>query len=330
MGATKIEWTATLGPKGELFPGYTFNPWVGCTKVSDGCAHCYAERDMDKRRGFARWGKGQPRRRTSEGYWDAPYGWEKRAWKAGVRLKVFCASLADVFDQEVDQEWREDLFDLILNTPNLDWLLLTKRPDVAREWMSPDGFGWAEHLPNVWLGVSVEDQATADERIPELNATPAKMRFVSYEPALGPVDFRRWLGEEKTIGSDFRWSVPHIDWVIVGGESGPKARPFRVPWARSTILHCRAASTPVFVKQLGAHIIDRNDAGFDGVDPDNWPEGTETDDWDLDPSRQYQGADARILLRDRKGADPAEWREDLRVREFPGARTASTCIEKPQ
>lgn len=163
-------------------------------------------------------------------------------------------------------------------------------------------------LPNVWLGVSVEDQATADERIPHLLATPAAVRFVSYEPALGPVDFQQWIDRHACVGHSTTGDgenmqtcegcVPRLDWLIVGGESGPGARPCNVAWIRYVVRQCRAAGVPVFVKQLGAR-------------PERFvePSGAPDDGGDMEPLR----------FRDRKGGDPSEWPEDLRVREFPRA-----------
>jgi protein gp37 len=188
--------------------------------------------------------------------------------------------------------------------------ILTKRPERMREWVQAWVSQGGEVLPHVWLGVSVENQETADERIPLLLRTPAAVRFLSVEPLLGPINLR------------LHGLRP--DWIIVGGESGPDARKCRISWVRGVVGQCQKWKVPVFVKQLGTHVIDRNDAGFDGHEPDNWPDGTETDDWDLDPCRQYQGADARILLSDSKGADPAEWPEDLRLQEFPATRLPVT------
>ena len=196
-----IEWTDA-----------TFNPWIGCTKVSAACDHCYAE-TLSKARLGVRWGAGQPRRRTTAENWKQPLRWNRKAEKEGRRMRVFCASLADVFDAEVPDEWRDELFALIAMTPHLDWLLLTKRPKVAHDYITrqtkdnaeavrvmltahyaPKG-KWCEQiawpLPNVWLGATVEYQAMAEARIPRLLATPAAKRFLSMEPLLGPVDLTR-------------------------------------------------------------------------------------------------------------------------------------------
>lgn len=183
-----------------------------------------------------------------------------------------------------------------------------------------DACAWPWPLPNVWLGVSVEDQRRADERIPHLLNVPAAVRFLSCEPLLGPVvlhlerinDLGRWDSTGRPL------PLSRIDWVIVGGESGPGARPFDVAWARSLVHQCREASVPVFVKQMGADVRDRNDAGFEPGDGGWWLDDPGAQVEHLDEG--YQGAPVRVRLRDRKGGDPAEWPEDLRVREFPTAR----------
>jgi len=167
----------------------TFNPWIGCTKVSAGCDNCYAEAQNSFRKwNGGVWGKGTPRKRTKT--WGAPVKWNLEATKLGVRKKVFCASLADVFDNEVDPAWRADLFALIRKTPMLDWLLLTKRPHSIPD-MLPDD--WGDGYPNVWLGTTVESQQYADIRIPALMKVPAVVHFLSCEPLLGPLNLRKWL-----------------------------------------------------------------------------------------------------------------------------------------
>lgn len=169
-------------------------------------------------------------------------------------------------------------------------------------------------LPNVWLGVSVEDQASADARIPEMLATPSRVRFVSYEPAIGPVQFRF---PSRVQQQGLPWPACAVpDWLIVGGESGPGARPCDVAWIRSAVEQCRAAGVPLFCKQMGARIFDVN-TRLSGDEPSDWPEATEVVHGE--GSMGYQGAPVKILLRDRKGGDPSEWPADLRVREFPEA-----------
>ncbi|MGP9819242.1 phage Gp37/Gp68 family protein [Salinarimonas sp. NSM] len=183
-----IEWTA-----------HTFNPWIGCAHVGPGCDHCYAEALMDKRHGRAQWGgpgKGVGTRvRTAPSTWRQPHVWNRKAAAAGRRERVFCASLADVFDNAVPDEWRADLAALILATPSLDWLLLTKRIGNARgmlRTMFPAG------VPaNVWLGATVVNQAEADRDVPKLLRTKDRLSisvaFLSCEPLLGPIDLARWL-----------------------------------------------------------------------------------------------------------------------------------------
>ncbi len=221
---SKIEWT-----------DHTFNPWVGCQKVSPGCDHCYAE-GWAKRSGMVQWGPHAERRRTSEALWRKPLKWAKGARGTGKRPKVFCASLADVWDNQAPAEWRRDLFNLIYATPELDWLLLTKRPENIAK-MLPGAIGEVElwPWPNVWLGTTAEDQAHYDRRWLKLNDIPAKVRFISYEPALGPM----------IPTSAF---VP--DWIICGGESGTKARHMDPAWARSLHKHCVANGIAFFMKQM--------------------------------------------------------------------------------
>jgi len=222
---TSIEWT-----------DYTFNPWWGCTAVSPGCAHCYAEtwarRGVGIAGGPVSWGKGEVRRRTSKKYWREPIDWDARAGRQGVRLKVFCASMADVFDAEVDSSWRADLWDLVCRCRNLDWQILTKRPDNIMGMLPPD---WGEGWPHVWLGTSVEDQIRADQRIPVLTDIPATLRFLSVEPLLGPVTL------------DLRG----VSWVICGGESGQSARSLDPAWAIAVRDQCVANKVPFFFKQWG-------------------------------------------------------------------------------
>lgn len=296
QGMSAIEWT-----------DYTFNCWEGCTKVSPGCLHCYAETRNARFGGGAapNWGKGKPRRRTSEANWKLPLKWNRTAtsftactvcdWRGDshtarlstrdilhcpgcetrgslrpARPRVFCASLADWLDDEVPIEWLVDLLALIAATPDLDWQLLSKRPgnwesrieaamndphqvsaksdSLLRQWT------YENVAPaNVWVGTSVEDQTRADERIPQLLAIPARVRFLSCEPLLGPLDLKlrhgyfRYIDDRQTrciVGQD-------IHWVIAGGESGPGARAMHPDWARSLRDQCQAADVPFFFKQWG-------------------------------------------------------------------------------
>lgn len=182
---SKIEWT-----------DHTFNPWIGCTKVSAACDHCYAE-TWDTRFNGERWGPHAARTRTSAANWRKPLAWDKQAAAERVRRRVFCASLADVFDnhKSIDPEWRADLWELIQETQNLDWLLLTKRPQNVKRFLPDewDGGEWGGPWPNVWLGTTVENQEEADRRISHLLSVPAVVHFVSCEPLLGSVDLTRWL-----------------------------------------------------------------------------------------------------------------------------------------
>lgn len=220
---SKIEWTT-----------HTFNPWVGCQKVSPGCDNCYAE-GWAKRSGLVEWGPHGERRRTSDANWRKPLQWAKAARLDAARYigptprpRVFCASLADVFDNKVQTKWRSDLFDLIATTPELDWLLLTKRPEnVAR--MFPTG-----EWKNIWLGVTAEDQHHFDRRYPLIREARTAVRFVSYEPALGPISLL--------------WGKP--DWLICGGESGHGARMMDPAWARTVRDQCAASGIAFFMKQM--------------------------------------------------------------------------------
>ena len=277
---TKIEWC-----------DHTFNPWTGCMKVSPGCDHCYAE-GWSKRAGakVGKWGAGAPRVRTSVSNWRKPLQWNSEpfyacsscGWRGGLRevastggdiaaalcptcaepvnttrQRVFCASLADVFDNEVPQEWRNDLWALIEATPHLDWLLLTKRIGNVGN-MLPVPFGFDRLYPNVWLGATVVNQEEADRDIPKLLATPARVRFLSMEPLLGMTVITRYLLDNRwrADGSvTTRGIVPgtRLDWVIAGGESGPGARPSHPDWYRSLRDQCAAAGVPFLFKQWGEY-----------------------------------------------------------------------------
>lgn len=250
MAKTSIEWTR--GPNGEQ--GFSFNPWTGCTKVGPGCNNCYAE-GWAKRSGIVQWGPGAERRRTSEANWKQPLRWNAEAERLGVRYRVFCASLADVFDKEVPAEWRADLFDLIAKTQNLDWLLVTKRiGNVGR--MIPDS--WSVMMPpNLWLGITVVNQVEADRDIPKLLQLKAAVRFLSMEPLLGPVDLRQAHITKVRLPA---WPNPtRVDWIIVGGESGPKARPMHPKWVRDIRDQCEAAGVPFLFKQWGEWLPGENE-----------------------------------------------------------------------
>lgn len=265
-----IEWT-----------DHTFNPWIGCTKVSEGCKNCYAENQMDHRWNKVQWGPGKPRVRTAPANWLKPLTWDRKALASGVRPRVFCASLADWLDPEVPIEWLADLLALIQATPHLDWLLLTKRPELWRRRMAHvfgveicenpgaepgrlqlawDWFHGKDAPANIWLGCTVENQK-ATARIPHLLSIPAKVHFLSCEPMCGPVDlaFVPWPeGYELPDGdlSDgfeplYQGGGFGVDWVICGGESGPDARPMHPDWARGLRDQCEASGLPFHFKQWG-------------------------------------------------------------------------------
>lgn len=226
---SKIEWT-----------DHTFNPWMGCTKVSPACDGCYAEAMMDHRYGKVQWGPHGERVRTAPSNWKQPIKWNKDAAAAGTRPRVFCASLADVFDNQVPPEWRFDLFTLIRATPNLIWLLLTKRPqNIIKMSEAAAGLPW-----NAAIGSSVEDQIRFDLNVPALrrakNLVSPAFVFLSCEPLLGPLS----------------GDLSDIDWVIAGGETDQgkhKARPSNPDWIRSLRDQCEAASIAFHFKQWGEY-----------------------------------------------------------------------------
>jgi protein gp37 len=260
--ATKIEWC-----------DHTHNHWTGCTKVSDGCAGCYAE-GWAKRSGVVRWGPGEPRRLTTDANRRKPLIWnaqhDRFFAEHGRRQRVFCSSLADVFDNEVDPAWRADLFQLIERTPQLDWLLLTKRVGNAARMITEARGGVLDVLTNVWLGATVVNQAEADRDVPKLLTTPAAVRFLSIEPMLGPIDVS-WIFADSRVhccpACGFRtndtWEThcPNdgqglgqdigVDWVIAGGESGPHARPAHPQWFRDLRDQCAKVCAPFLFKQWG-------------------------------------------------------------------------------
>jgi protein gp37 len=295
MKNTKIEWA-----------DHTFNPWIGCTKISPACDNCYAAVSTPARTKGIQWGAGQPRVRTSPENWKQPLQWNKQAgilqhaWEHGIALhggnealclangflkpqrpRVFCASLADVFDNAIDPAWRADLFSLIEKTPHLDWLLLTKRIGNANTMIAAalhvthHGANDGNIPHNVWLGATICNQEEADRDIQKLLKTPAVKRFLSIEPLLGSVDITPFVGgraiecrcgfrrdevglmgalqkNEKCIHCFKKTTtLPTVDWVIVGGESGHNARPMHPDWVRSLHDQCKAASVPFFFKQWG-------------------------------------------------------------------------------
>ena len=258
---SKIEWC-----------DHTFNPWIGCTKVSPACDNCYAE-GWDKRfTGGTRWGANKPRTRTSAENWKLPLRWNREAEKNGTRPRIFCASLADVFDNEVPEQWRDDLFNLIRITPHLDWLLLTKRIGNAEKMINEARSKTLQvmcceiPIPNLWLGATICNQEEADRDIPKLLRTSAVKRFISIEPMLGAIDLSsvKHTASYGYFGDCLQWyHKPYdfddkeyhgVDWVIVGGETGKNARPMHPNWVRSLRDQCKEAGVPFFFKQWGEWI----------------------------------------------------------------------------
>lgn len=236
MGAnTNIQWA-----------NFSFNPVIGCTRVSPACDRCYAAAWAKIYEPNVKWGEPGQKvayRLTAPANWRMPHRWNKLAAKTALldvpRPRVFCASLSDVFDNGWDPQWRKDLWDLIDATPYLDWLLLTKRPQNIHEMLPADwgDKGW----DNVWLGTTVENQTEAERRIPHLLSVPAHVHFLSCEPLLGPLKLTPWL-----YGSP---QHPGIDWIIIGGESGPGFRMMDMNWVADLRVQCRDAKVPVFFKQ---------------------------------------------------------------------------------
>jgi protein gp37 len=322
---------------------HTLNPIIGCEEISPGCAHCYAKVSTPARvrraKGTETWGPSGTRSETKD--WEAAARkWHMAAVGASRRRRVFCASLSDVLEDR--PEWvpvRVRLVRLIAATPWLDWLLLTKRPenavrlvrDACREtngWTNtrisiiggvfartpcvcgahgPESTGaWAS---NIWIGTTVEDQVRADERIPRLLEVPAAVRFLSVEPQLAPISFEgprlEWLAPFRDTDAMLR-RTPRVDWIIQGGESGPKARPFDVAWARALRDTCAQAGTAYFLKQLGSHVL-WNGCAAPG---EAWPAGTRTRDNAILTEGRSGGW--RVLLGDRlHGARESEWPDDL-------------------
>jgi protein gp37 len=242
----------------------TFNPWVGCTKVSPACDHCYAE-GWAKRSGMVEWGNA-PRRRTKT--WNNPLKWQREAdafeAEHGRRRRVFCASLADVFDNQVPREWRVDLWNLIRQCGRLDWLLLTKRPQNIRKMLPPD---WGDGWPHVWLGTTIENRQAGERGTWHLASVPAAVRFWSCEPLLEDLGdlVRLCLFDTAADGR------PAVHWVIVGGESGPKARPMHPDWPRAIRDQCEAAGVPFLFKQWGGRTPKAGGNTLDGSQHHQWP-----------------------------------------------------------
>lgn len=224
----------------------TFNPWVGCTKVSPGCDHCYAE-GWAKRSGRDVWGSGKARQHTAAGYWREPLKWNAEAESTGTRPRVF-PSLCDPFDAEAPQEWRQEFWEIIDRTPYIDWLLLSKRPNNMPK-MLPHLWSM-EPAKNVWLGTSVESQAQ-DWRIDKLLEVRATVRFLSLEPLIGPLDIRPYLPVNTQGRYGRLYPKDAVHWVITGGESGPGRRPMELSWAESLQRQCQDAGVAFWFKQIG-------------------------------------------------------------------------------
>lgn len=375
MNRTAIEWTdfsanplKFRAPDGRVV-------WA-CEKLSPGCANCYAkglaDRYTDRRAGD--WNAGVMKTLTP--FLDEKELRRMLTYKPAAGKRCFVGDMTDIFGSWVPDDLLDRLFAVFALRGSVTWQLLTKRAERMREYVAapsrsrlivnhaiqiaadvdsrPEGGllqtafeleelitrGMHWPLPNVWLGVSCEDQQRSDERIPQLLQTPAAVRFISAEPLLGTIDLLRVQWPQKHRVDVLRggtWElrsgfVPKgqldfinhsdmqtIDWVIAGGENGPRG--CNVAWIRSLVLQCRAAGVAAFVKQLGSRVIDRNDAGFSGEDTDSWPDFIDNQDrieHDLDGTRDgYQGAPVRIHLVNRKGNDMHEWPRDLRVRQFP-------------
>lgn len=358
MSATKISWADVV-----------WNPLAGCTPVSAGCHACYAAREAirlagnpnariaAKYEGTARMtGDGPNRRAVFTGRVNIDAAALELPLRARKPRRWFVNSMSDLFHPAVSDALIHAVFAVMASAREQTFLILTKRPERMAALLSESGFAGAVAaetgagcdyhvvvpfirpddladrfpLPNVWLGTSCEDQDAAEERIPHLLRTPATVRFLSCEPLLGPVDLGLIGTVPKTISPMYRLAGDMIDWVICGGESGPKARPCDVAWIRSLVQECQSAAVPVFVKQLGANVRDRNDAGFEGdletyvddgawVNPSGWPHTVEVEHDPNGYRQEYQGAPVRVRLRDRKGGNMAEWPEDLRVQEVPSA-----------
>lgn len=270
----------------------TWNPWQGCTKISPGCKFCYMYRDKK------RYGQDPSVPVRSKTTFDAPLRWHTPA-------RVFTCSWSDFFIEQADP-WREEAWEIIRRTPHLTYQILTKRPERIAAHLPSD---WGSGYPHVWLGVSVENQKYADERIPLLLASSAAVRFLSVEPQLEEIDLRlrqylRATGSMQLNGVAVpRFQYPPVDWVICGAESGAGARPFELRWAEYLLMQCRIFGVPFFMKQVGPQPVSHVE--YPGWEPlFSAPYGP--------PTGEYG-----VFLHDRKGGDPEEWPEHLRVREFP-------------
>jgi len=314
---TKIQWADA-----------TLNPWGGCTKVSSGCAKCYAEHATPVRAMGIGWGKGVPRHRFT-GFEVNALRLDRKAAKIGRPLRVF-PSLCDWLDAEVHAEWLAGFLDVVLRTPHLTWILLTKRPELWRERLAEacafagafrEDEKWAavgawcdrwlqgEAPANVWFVFSAEDQRTFDLRVPAALAVPAVIRGVSLEPLLGEIDVRDWLGAVlPSIHGQSNFPIDGLQWVITGGESaapGDTPRRCEVFWIWAIVAACARAGVACFVKQLGGFCTTGNANAHDWPDETVFTEGGTA------------FAEARVRLSHPKGGDPVEWPPELHVRQWP-------------
>jgi protein gp37 len=264
MKNSKIEWT-----------NHTINFWWGCVKISPGCENCYAE-TLSKRAGQNIWGPAQTtERRYIKNACKNILKWDEAAGVSGIRKRVFCQSMSDFFEVHPQlNDWRQEAFDILESLKWLDIQMLTKRPENVMEMVPYD---WCEDWPaHIWIGTSVENQKYLDERMVHLYHIPARVKFLSCEPLLEAIDLSRWLGIVKNLPK-YR---PDIHWVIIGGESGARARPFNIKWGINLIEQCKVAEVPVFMKQLGSNCL-------------------------------------QLQTIDKKGGNPGEWPFELQIREFP-------------
>lgn len=305
----------------------TRNFWTGCTKIGPGCDGCYAEAFHRRINGGRNWGPGAPRIPHLDGAARDLRRWNRRAEReieSGKRQRctVFLNSHSDFFDNEVPPAWRDFAWSVIRECRFLTFIIVTKRIGNALAMLPADwGDGWA----NVWLLATVCDQAEADRDLPKLLRTPARVRGLSVEPLLGPVDLVEAMGMREPGSRYNGWA--DLDWVIVGGESdqrGHKARPCDVKHIRSILAQCRAAGVACFVKQIGAHALasdcDDDFGGQHEADGREWPDPIW---WDCAHDGQPpSGSRMRLSFRNRSGGDADEWPEALRVREFPADESA--------
>jgi protein gp37 len=315
---TKIQWTDVTD---NIIVAADGGWW--CRKISPGCLHCYAAKlnqsDYFGGNHLPYHGDPPPLRLRE----DILKSWARQR----KPKKHFVASMTDVFGDWVPREWIFSYLDAMAAAPRQIFQVLTKRADVmlreVRAWLKARGLSRVP--PHIWLGFSAEDQERLDERAELALQVPADIIWISLEPLLGSIDFSHdtevgvvsWLagfdGGDPPAGG--------LSWGVVGGESGPGARGCFVPYVRSIVQDFRAAGVPIFVKQLGANVIDGNDAGFEGEEDDNWPVSISRENRvEHLTAQNWQGDLVRVHLHHPKGGDPHEWPEDLRIREFPGVR----------